>query len=383
VTTSVTTVNPATGSVLATYLADTSEAVDAALVSATEAARVWAATPIEDRLDLLRRVGKLLTERREEYAALITAEMGKPISEALAEVDKCAWNCALVAELAPSWTADHEAPSSASRSWVSYEPSYEPLGVIFAVMPWKYPFWQVLRFASAAIAAGNAAALKHAPNSTGSALAIQQLFADSGSPAGLFVALVVADHQRDGRLRPSAPFRWRGPQRLRPRALGRGHPRVHQHPHRVRRGGVMSKQDHTLDHVGLAVGELDAMTRWYTNVLRLTVEFEFALGELDFKGGVMLRSADRYRIELLHRDGNRTGLQAADPVAAALTRGFGHIALDDADVDVAFTEFVESGAAERMSPRPSPEPGVRMAYVADPEGNLIELLDLTTAQARS
>lgn len=144
----------------------------------------------------------------------------------------------------------------------------------------------------------------------------------------------------------------------------------------------MSKPDHTLDHVGLTVGDLDAMTRWYTHVLRLTVEFEFALDELDFRG-VMLRSADGHRIELLHREGNRAGLQAADPVEAALTRGFGHIALDVADVLVTFTEFVQAGASERMSPRPSPEPGVRMAYVADPEGNLIELVDRTAAQMRS
>ena len=98
-------------------------------------------------------VGKLLTERREEYAALITAEMGKPLAEALAEIDKCAWNCEIVADLAPGWLADHEVASAASRSWLSYE----PLGVVFAVMPWNYPFWQVLRFACAALVAGNAA----------------------------------------------------------------------------------------------------------------------------------------------------------------------------------------------------------------------------------
>jgi catechol 2,3-dioxygenase-like lactoylglutathione lyase family enzyme len=139
--------------------------------------------------------------------------------------------------------------------------------------------------------------------------------------------------------------------------------------------------DHTLDHVGLTVGDLDAMTRWYTHVLRLSIEFEFALDELDFRG-VMLGSVDGHRIELLHRDGNRAGLQAASPVEAALTRGFGHIALDVADVDVTYAELLDAGATERMSPRPSPEPGVRMAYVADPEGNLIELLDRTAARSK-
>jgi succinate-semialdehyde dehydrogenase/glutarate-semialdehyde dehydrogenase len=149
---------------------------------------VWAGTPLDERLTLLRRTGKLLSERREEYAALITSEMGKPITEALAEVDKCAWNCEVVADLAPGWLADHEVASSASRSWLSYE----PLGVVFAVMPWNFPFWQVLRFACAALAAGNAALLKHSPDVTGCALAIEELFADAGAPAGLFRSLVVA-----------------------------------------------------------------------------------------------------------------------------------------------------------------------------------------------
>jgi catechol 2,3-dioxygenase-like lactoylglutathione lyase family enzyme len=128
-----------------------------------------------------------------------------------------------------------------------------------------------------------------------------------------------------------------------------------------------------LDHVGLAVGDLDAMTRWYAKTLQLTVEFEFTLPEVDFRG-VMLRAPAGHRIELLHRAGNRAGLQATSPVEAALTRGLGHIAFDVADVDHAYRELLAAGATDRMSPRPSPEPGVRMAYVADPEGNLIELL---------
>ena len=133
-----------------------------------------------------------------------------------------------------------------------------------------------------------------------------------------------------------------------------------------------------LDHVGLAVGDLDAMTSWYADALELAVEFEFAVEHADLRG-VMLRSEDGHRIELLHRPGAVVGLRAADPVEAALTRGFGHVALDVPDVDSAYDALVGSGATERMSPRPSPEQGVRMAYVADPEGNLIELLDRTAA----
>jgi lactoylglutathione lyase len=138
----------------------------------------------------------------------------------------------------------------------------------------------------------------------------------------------------------------------------------------------------TFDHVGLNVGDIAAMTRWYTDALDLKLEFEFSLPDIAFTGA-MLASAQGYRIELLHRAGNRPGLQAADPVDAALTRGYGHFALDVADVDVTYDELLEAGASDRMSPRPSPEPGIRMAYVADPEGNLIELLDRTVARSRS
>jgi catechol 2,3-dioxygenase-like lactoylglutathione lyase family enzyme len=129
-----------------------------------------------------------------------------------------------------------------------------------------------------------------------------------------------------------------------------------------------------LDHVGLNVADLEAMTAWYCASLGLAVELEFALDHVDFRGA-MLRSADGWRLELLCRVGNVAGLRAGSPVEAALTRGFGHLALDVPDVDAAYDALLAAGAADRMSPRPSPEPGVRMAYVADPEGNLVELLD--------
>jgi succinate-semialdehyde dehydrogenase/glutarate-semialdehyde dehydrogenase len=187
----VTTVNPATEAALEVYEAFGEDEVDAALERAHDAYGSWSSRPLGERTDLLRSVGKLLTERREEYAALITGEMGKPLAEALAEVDKCAWNCDVVAGSAAEWLADHEVASSAACSWLSYE----PLGVVFAVMPWNYPFWQVLRFASAALVAGNAGVLKHSPNVTGCALALEQLFADAGAPAGLFTVVVLADEQ--------------------------------------------------------------------------------------------------------------------------------------------------------------------------------------------
>src|SRR6478752_1909125 len=161
--------NPATGEALATYDAHDEAGVEAALAATYAASAVWAATPLDDRLALLRGVGK-------------------PLAESLGEIDKCAWNCDVVADLAPGWLADHEVASGASRSWLSYE----PIGAVFAVMPWNFPFWQVLRFASAALAAGNAALLKHSPDVTGCALAIEELFVDAGAPVGLFRSLVVA-----------------------------------------------------------------------------------------------------------------------------------------------------------------------------------------------
>lgn len=135
----------------------------------------------------------------------------------------------------------------------------------------------------------------------------------------------------------------------------------------------------TFDHVGLTVADLDAMTSWYVAALGLEVEFDFSLEDVEFRG-VMLRSTQGYRIELSHRSGSTAGIQAASPVDAALIRGFGHLALDVPVVDEAYDELLAAGATDRMSPRPSPEPGVRMAYVADLEGNLIELLDRTRAR---
>lgn len=187
----VTTAHPADGSVLAHYEAFDEGKVEASLAAAHEAYLAWSGHTVAQRAQLVRGVGKLLTDRRDEYAVLISTEMGKPIAEALAEVDKCAWNCEVVADSAGSWLADHEVASGATRSWLSYE----PLGVVLAIMPWNYPFWQVLRFACAALVAGNAGVLKHSPNVTGCALALEQLWADAGAPAGLFATLVLADDQ--------------------------------------------------------------------------------------------------------------------------------------------------------------------------------------------
>ena len=132
------------------------------------------------------------------------------------------------------------------------------------------------------------------------------------------------------------------------------------------------------DHVGINVADLPAMTDWYAAALGLEIEFEFALEKFDFSG-VMLRSSEGYRVELLHRVGNTAGIHVEHPMDAALTRGLGHLALTVDDLAGTHRDLLAAGAADRMPPSQSPEPGVRIAFVADPEGNLIELVGRTAS----
>ncbi|WP_296666047.1 VOC family protein [Demequina sp.] len=129
-----------------------------------------------------------------------------------------------------------------------------------------------------------------------------------------------------------------------------------------------------LDHVGLNVADLAAATAWYREAFGYEVEFEAQVEAIGLEV-VMLLDPDGGRLELLHRAGSRPGPRAVDPAEAALSEGFGHIAFDVRGLDRTFERLVELGARPVMTPRPSPEPGVRMAFVADPEGNLVELLE--------
>jgi len=181
--------NPATGEPLAEYAVFTDAEVDSALASADEAQREWAGRPIAERASVLRRAAELLREEVEDLALLITREMGKPLVEARAELEKCATTCDYYADNAAAFLADEPIATSADRSWISYE----PVGVVLAVMPWNFPLWQVLRFAAPALMAGNGALLKHSPNTTGCAVAVQRIVTAAGAPEGLFTALVVAE----------------------------------------------------------------------------------------------------------------------------------------------------------------------------------------------
>src|SRR5437899_8092268 len=134
-----------------------------------------------------RNAAEMLKKRRTDFARLMTLEMGKPIVQAEAEVDKCAWTCEFFAEHAEGFLAEQPRETDASRSYVRFD----PLGPVLAVMPWNFPFWQVFRFAAPALMAGNVAVLKHASNVPGCALAIESVFRDAGFPAGVMTALLV------------------------------------------------------------------------------------------------------------------------------------------------------------------------------------------------
>jgi succinate-semialdehyde dehydrogenase/glutarate-semialdehyde dehydrogenase len=192
----VVTVNPATNQILASYDSLDEAGIDAALDLAVAAQNEWKLTPLGERESALRRMGQILRDEVELHAALISNEMGKPVSEARGEVLKCATTCDYYADHLAEFLSPKAVKTEAVESYVSYE----PLGLIFAVMPWNFPYWQVIRFAAPTLAAGNAGLLKHASNVTGSALAIQSAFERAGFAKGLFTALVVADHSAVNRI---------------------------------------------------------------------------------------------------------------------------------------------------------------------------------------
>ncbi|MDP9266440.1 MAG: NAD-dependent succinate-semialdehyde dehydrogenase [Chloroflexota bacterium] len=186
-TSRITSVNPATEDVLAEFEAYSDELVDEAVAQADRAFRQWRVRPVAERAGPMRELAKQLRREADRYARLITLEMGKPIAEAKAEIEKCAQGADYYAENAERFLADEPVKTNAHRSLVSFQ----PLGVVLAVMPWNYPFWQVVRFAAPALMAGNGAVLKHASNVPQCALAIEEAFAVAGFPAGLFRSVLV------------------------------------------------------------------------------------------------------------------------------------------------------------------------------------------------
>lgn len=181
------TINPATEAEIRRYPVMSEVEVAQALDSVHRSFAGWSRVPMSRRAELMRAAATLLRSRVDEFARVITDEMGKALTEARAEVLKCATSFDYFADHAQEYLADRDAPSDGTRSFVAFE----PLGTVLAVMPWNFPLWQVTRFAAPAMMAGNTAVLKHASNTTGCALAIESVFREAGFPDSVFRALVI------------------------------------------------------------------------------------------------------------------------------------------------------------------------------------------------
>jgi len=177
------TVNPATGETLRTFDALSDADVDTRLDRAVAAYRSWRLTSVADRAAVVARAGALLEQHKERFGRLMTLEMGKPLKAAIEEAAKCALACRYYAEHASAFVATERVGDG--------EVHYQPLGVVLAVMPWNFPFWQVVRFAAPALCAGNVGLLKHASNVPQCALALERLFTDAGAPPGVFQTLLI------------------------------------------------------------------------------------------------------------------------------------------------------------------------------------------------
>ena len=183
--------NPYTGEFYAEYPLLDARSLEAALLRADLGRRHWAGLKPEARGPFLLKVAQLLREKRQSLAEIITQEMGKPLHQALVEVDKSAWVAEYFAEQAPLWLQPEAVAAEAPENWVLAQ----PLGLVLGIMPWNFPFWQVFRFAAPALMAGNALLLKHAPNVPRCALAIAALFEEAGLTEGVFQNLFISEAQ--------------------------------------------------------------------------------------------------------------------------------------------------------------------------------------------
>ncbi len=193
-------INPADGRLLETFPEWTDQEVDEAIDASQRAWLDWRTTSFGERAALMRRAAQVLRDNSDLYARTMALEMGKPVSEGRAEVGKCAACCDHYAEHAERYLAPEVIASDASRSYVACR----PLGVVLAVMPWNFPFWQVFRFAAPALMAGNGGLLKHSSNVPRCALQIEEVFTQAGFPAGLFRTLMIGSGKVDRVIEHSA-----------------------------------------------------------------------------------------------------------------------------------------------------------------------------------
>jgi succinate-semialdehyde dehydrogenase/glutarate-semialdehyde dehydrogenase len=183
--------NPATNKVLKSFLSWDNQRLAAALESAHRAQLEWRRTGFEQRAGMMRKAAALLRERRDEYATLIALEIGKPLQEGRAEIEKCGLGCDFYAGNAARFLQDEIIESDAGKSYITYL----PLGTVLGVMPWNFPFWQVFRFAAPTLMAGNAVVLKHSSNAPQCALALEEIFRQAGFPEHLFLVLMIESDQ--------------------------------------------------------------------------------------------------------------------------------------------------------------------------------------------
>ena len=192
----ITTIEPASGAELERFAYMSPDEIDAHLDAAVSAQREWRRRPYGERAGLLRSAARVLRSEAPRLAETAVREMGKPIVQARAEVEKCARTCEYFAENGERFLRDTPMESDATASYVAFR----PLGVIFAIMPWNFPFWQVFRAAVPALVAGNAIVLKHADSTTRCALEIERVFAQAGAPEGLFRTLLISHGDADARI---------------------------------------------------------------------------------------------------------------------------------------------------------------------------------------
>jgi succinate-semialdehyde dehydrogenase/glutarate-semialdehyde dehydrogenase len=186
-------INPYSGKVVGQYTAISQKELNDRLNKSQIAFESWRNVPLSERCNLIKKAGQVLRDNVEEYAKMITMEMGKPIAESRAEVNKCAWVCDYFAENATEFLADQFIATEAEKSFVKHD----PIGSVLAIMPWNFPFWQVFRYAAPTLTAGNTGLLKHAPNVFGCAKQIEDVFTKAGYPAYVFQNLIVHHEQTE------------------------------------------------------------------------------------------------------------------------------------------------------------------------------------------
>ncbi len=184
----ITTFNPATEEVLNEFEEHSEKEIQDRISTSVIAFSNWSSLPITKRCEYLSNVGKVLQNNKDKLAKLITFEMGKPIKQSYAEIDKCTWVCRYYSENAEEHLRDIEIITEWQRSYVAFQ----PLGPVLAIMPWNFPFWQVFRFAAPNLAAGNSALLKHSRNTMGCAIEIERVLLEAGIPEGVFQNLVIS-----------------------------------------------------------------------------------------------------------------------------------------------------------------------------------------------